>query len=153
MVDLSNVIMMEEALTAKKRNSLDNSKFALVYKDDKGKTIRKYPVHDKAHVQAASKMFPRGVPEKYQGKVARRILAEAREYKLDTSGWDNVNKAADKKVVQEFEDPIKSLQEATSGSYNDLTDKLEYIQTGKLAVSSAGLRATIEGYNNIGTAE
>lgn len=110
--------MMEEALTAKKRNSLDNSKFALVYKDDKGKTIRKYPVHDKAHVQAASKMFPRGVPEKYQGKVARRILAEAREYKLDTSGWDNVNKAADKKVVQEFEDPIKSLQEATSGSYN-----------------------------------
>ena len=109
---------MEEALTAKKRNSLDNSKFALVYKDDKGKTIRKYPVHDKAHVQAASKMFPRGVPEKYQGKVARRILAEAREYKLDTSGWDNVNKAADKKVVQEFEDPIKSLQEATSGSMN-----------------------------------
>ena len=111
--------MMEEALTAKKRNSLDNSKFALVYKDDKGKTIRKYPVHDKAHVQAASKMFPRGVPEKYQGKVARRILAEAREHKLDTSGWDNVNKAADKKkVVQEFEDPIKSLQEATSGSMN-----------------------------------
>ena len=31
MVDLSNVIM-EEALTSKKRNALDNSKFALVYR-------------------------------------------------------------------------------------------------------------------------
>lgn len=117
MVDLSNVIMMEEALTAKKRNSLDNSEFALVYKNDKGKTIRKYPVHDKAHVQAASKMFPRGVPEKYRERVANRILREARKYDLDTSGWENVHKAVNKHV-QEFEDPIKSLQEATSGSYN-----------------------------------
>jgi hypothetical protein len=100
MVDLSNVIM-EEALTSKKRNALDNSKFALVYKDDKGKTIRKYPVHDKAHVQAASKMFPRGVPDKYKERVANRILREARKYKLDTSGWENVHNAL-KKNIQEL---------------------------------------------------
>ena len=116
MVDLSNVIM-EEALTSKKRNALDNSKFALVYKDDKGKTIRKYPVHDKAHVQAASKMFPRGVPDKYKERVANRILREARKYKLDTSGWENVHNAL-KKNIQEFDDPIKSLTESVSGSYN-----------------------------------
>ena len=88
--------VQEAALTSKKRNSLKDSDFALVYTDEKGKKIRKYPVNDEAHVKSAAHFFPKGVPEKYRGQVARRILREARKYKLDTSGWKNVNKAKDK---------------------------------------------------------
>jgi hypothetical protein len=84
--------IQEAKLPSKKRNALDDSDFALVYTDANGKKIRKYPVHDKAHVESAARMFPRGVPLKYQGKVARKILRGAHEFGIDTSGWKNLNK-------------------------------------------------------------
>lgn len=85
--------MVQEAkLPSKKRNALDDSDFALVYTDANGKKIRKYPIHDEAHCKAAAHMFPRGVPLKYQGKVARKILRRAHEFGIDTSGWKNLNK-------------------------------------------------------------
>ena len=84
--------IQEAKLPSKKRTALDDSDFALVYTDTNGKKIRKYPVHDKAHVESAARMFPRGVPLKYQGKVARKILRRAHEFGIDTSGWKNLNK-------------------------------------------------------------
>lgn len=90
--------IQEAVLKAKDRNALDNSDFALVYKDERsGKTIRKYPIHDEAHVKAAAKMFPRGVPDEYKEKVAKKILRAAHSYDIDTSGWNSVNKAAKNK--------------------------------------------------------
>ena len=88
--------MVQEAkLPSKKRNALDDSDFALVYTDANGKKIRKYPIHDEAHCKAAAHMFPRGVPLKYQGKVARKILRRAHKFGIDTSGWKNLNKFKD----------------------------------------------------------
>lgn len=79
--------IQEAKLPTSKRNKLPDSDFALVYTDANGKKIRKYPVYDKAHVEAAARMFPRGIPLKYQKQVAKRILREAHSYDIDTSEW------------------------------------------------------------------
>ena len=85
--------IQEAKLPAKKRKELPDSDFALVYTDNRtGKKVRKYPVHDKEHVESAARMFPRGVPLKYQGTVARKILRRAHEFGIDTSGWKNLNR-------------------------------------------------------------
>lgn len=95
---VTEAFFKEAYLKAKERNELKDSDFALVYKDDRsGKTIRKYPIHDEAHVKAAAKMFPRGVPDEYKEKVAKKILRAAHSYDIDTSGWNSVNKAAKNK--------------------------------------------------------
>lgn len=86
-------MIQESKMPAKKRNNLKNSDFGLVYKDDNGKTIRKYPLNDKAHVASAARLFGH-CPDKYKKRLARKILGKAREYGMDTSGWDTVNKAA-----------------------------------------------------------
>ena len=86
-----NDYYQESKLSSSKRNDLDDSDFALVYTDENGKKIRKYPIHDEAHVKAAAKMFPRGVPLKYKKKVAHKILRKAHEFDIDTSGWNSIN--------------------------------------------------------------
>lgn len=137
-----NAFYMEDALKAKDRNALENGDFALVYKDKNGKLIRKYPVHDEAHVKAAAKMFPRGVPEKYLKRVASRILREGNHYKLDTSGWKNVRKALEKNVSESYverndfimkEQITKILEAYNSGvlTQEEATEKLSTIQEGE----------------------
>ena len=91
-VDVKPIAIQEAKLPSKKRNKLPDSDFALVYTDANGKKIRKYPIHDEAHCRAAAHMFPRGVPLKYQGTVARKILRRAHKFGIDTSGWKNLNK-------------------------------------------------------------
>ena len=94
--DTTKETVQEAKLPAKKRNKLDDSDFALVYTDEYGEKVRKYPVHDEAHVRAAARMFPRGVPLKYRKQTANKILRRAHEYNIDTSGWNSVNHAAGK---------------------------------------------------------
>lgn len=89
----SDEITQESKLPAKKRNKLDDSDFALVYVDAYGEKIRKYPINDEAHVRAAARMFPRGVPLKYRSEVAGKILHRAHKFGIDTSGWNSVNAA------------------------------------------------------------
>ena len=89
----SDEITQESKLPAKKRNKLDDSDFALVYVDAYGDKIRKYPINDEAHVRAAARMFPRGVPLKYRSEVAGKILHRAHKFGIDTSGWNSVNAA------------------------------------------------------------
>lgn len=86
-------LVQESKMPAKKRNSLKNGDFGLVYKDANGKTIRKYPLNDKAHVASAARLFGH-CPDKYKKRLANKILRKAHEYGMDTSGWDTVNKAA-----------------------------------------------------------
>lgn len=85
--------IQESKMPAKKRNQLENGDFGLVYKDANGKTIRKYPLNDKAHVASAARLFGH-CPDKYKKRLANKILRKAHEYGMDTSGWDTVNKAA-----------------------------------------------------------
>lgn len=90
---IDNETIQESKMPAKKRNSLDNKDFGLVYKDENGKTIRKYPLNDKAHVASAARLFGH-CPDKYKKRLANKILRKAHEFGMDTSGWDTVNKAA-----------------------------------------------------------
>lgn len=91
--DTTKETVQEAKLPAKKRNKLDDSDFALVYVDAYGDKIRKYPINDEAHVRAAARMFPRGVPLKYRSEVAGKILHRAHKFGIDTSGWNSVNAA------------------------------------------------------------
>ena len=91
--DATKETVQEAKLPAKKRNKLDDSDFALVYVDAYGDKIRKYPINDEAHVRAAARMFPRGVPLKYRSEVAGKILHRAHKFGIDTSGWNSVNAA------------------------------------------------------------
>lgn len=91
--DVTTETVQEAKLPAKKRNKLDDSDFALVYVDAYGDKIRKYPINDEAHVRAAARMFPRGVPLKYRSEVAGKILHRAHKFGIDTSGWNSVNAA------------------------------------------------------------
>lgn len=86
----------EAKMKAKTRKELDDSDFALVYKDASGNKIRKYPINDEAHVKAAARMFPRGVPNKYRKEVAGKILRRAHKFGIDTSGWKSLNAANEK---------------------------------------------------------
>ena len=86
----------EAKLKSKARKELDDSDFALVYKDASGNKIRKYPINDEAHVKAAARMFPRGVPNKYRKEVAGKILRRAHKFGIDTEGWKSLNNAANK---------------------------------------------------------
>ena len=83
----------EAKMNSKKRKSLKDSDFALVYTDGKGNKVRKYPINDEAHVKAAARMFPRGVPNKYRKEVAGKILRRAHKFGIDTEGWKSLNKA------------------------------------------------------------
>ena len=86
----------EAKMKAKTRKELDDFDFALVYKDASGNKIRKYPINDEAHVKAAARMFPRGVPYKYRKEVAGKILRRAHKFGIDTSGWKSLNAANEK---------------------------------------------------------
>ena len=56
-IEAEEALEVSKTLKAEDRNALDNSKFAVVKKvkgkDGKEVTVRKYPIHDKAHVQNA----------------------------------------------------------------------------------------------------
>ena len=94
--DATKGLVQEAKLPAKKRNKLPDSDFALVYVDQYGDKVRKYPINDEAHVRAAARMFPKGVPLKYKKEVANKILHRAHKYDIDTSGWKSINAAVGK---------------------------------------------------------
>ena len=94
--DATKGLVKEAKLPAKKRNKLPDSDFALVYVDQYGDKVRKYPINDEAHVRAAARMFPKGVPLKYKKEVANKILHRAHKYDIDTSGWNSINTAVGK---------------------------------------------------------
>jgi len=74
--------IQESKLPTTKRNKLDDSDFGIPEK-------RQYPLHDKEHVEAAVRMFPHA-PFKDRKKLAHRILSKAREYGMNTSGWESL---------------------------------------------------------------
>lgn len=85
--------IQESKLPASKRKKLKDSDFGIPEK-------RAFPLNDRAHVEAAVRMFPHA-DDKDKEQLAKRILRKAHEFGLDTSGWDSINK-----VVQESFDEI-----------------------------------------------
>ena len=77
-----NHFFQETPITSNQRDKLNDSDFGIP-------ELRKYPLHDKSHVEAAVKMFPHA-PLKYRKSLAKRILNKANEYDIDTSNWKSL---------------------------------------------------------------
>ena len=77
-------IIQEAKLTTTKRDKLKDSEFGIPEK-------RTFPLNDKNHVEAAVKMFPHA-DSSDRKTLAKRILSKAKEFNMDTSGWDSINK-------------------------------------------------------------
>jgi hypothetical protein len=97
---VSHEIILEEKINAADRKELDDSCFGLVYTDENGKKIRKYPLTDKDgkldenHIRQAVRFFNH-CPKEHQHQLALNILHAAHKLRLDTTKWDTVNKAAE----------------------------------------------------------
>lgn len=85
--------IQESKLPASKRKKLKDSDFGIPEK-------RTFPLNDRAHVEAAVRMFPHA-DDKDKEQLAKRILRKAHEFGIDTSGWDSINK-----FVQESFDEV-----------------------------------------------
>lgn len=101
-------IFQEAKLNTEKRNELPSSEFGIPEK-------RAFPLNDKAHVEAAVRMFPHADDE-YKEQLAQRILAKAKKLGMDTSGWDSLNKYVNEcdMTVVEQESTGQLLMEAVS---------------------------------------
>lgn len=101
-------IFQEAKLNTEKRNELPSSEFGIPEK-------RAFPLNDKAHVEAAVRMFPHADDE-YKEQLAQRILVKAKKLGMDTSGWDSLNKYVNEcdMTVVEQESTGQLLMEAVS---------------------------------------
>ena len=97
-IDFSE-FFMEETLSAKDRKELDDSMYGIVYTDENGKKVRKYPLNDEKHVLQAVRFFNKA-EEKYKPELARKIVKRAKELDMDYSGWDVLKPYLDKPVKE-----------------------------------------------------
>ena len=104
-------VISEEALTSKDRKELDDSMYGIVYTDENGKKVRKYPLNDEAHVLQAVRFFNKA-EAKYKPHLARKIVARAKELKMDWEKWDVLKPYLDKPVKESYYGP----DDATSGT-------------------------------------
>lgn len=66
--------LKEEKLQTKDRNELPDEAFGIP-------SLRKYPLHDKAHTLQAIKMFNH-VPKEHEEELARNIIKKMEEYNI-----------------------------------------------------------------------
>ena len=92
-------LFMESKLSDNKRDKLKDSEFGIPDK-------RAYPLNDKSHVEAAVRMFPHA-DDSDKKELAKRIISKAKEFNMDTSGWDSLNE-----YIQESVEPINDKGES-----------------------------------------
>ena len=103
-IDFSE-LFMEETLSAKDKKELPDSMYGLVYTDDKGNKIRKFPLNDESHVRQAAIFFDRAkdLTEDQKRELARNIVRRAKELDMDYSGWESLKPYLDKAVKESYE--------------------------------------------------
>lgn len=95
-------LFMESKLSDNKRDKLKDSEFGIPDK-------RAYPLNDKSHVEAAVRMFPHA-DDSDKKELAKRILSKAKEFNMDTSGWDSLNEYI-QESVERINDKGESIPE------------------------------------------
>lgn len=100
-VDFSE-LFMEETLSAKDKKELPDSMYGLVYTDEKGNKVRKFPLNDEKHVRQAAIFFDRAkdLTEEQKKELARNIIRRAKELNMDYSGWESLKPYLDKPVKE-----------------------------------------------------
>ena len=108
-------LFMEETLSAKDKKELPDSMYGLVYTDENGKKIRKFPLNDESHVRQAAIFFDRakGLSEDQKRTLARNIVRRAKELDMDYSGWESLKPYLDKSVKESY-DPNPDSTSGTS---------------------------------------
>ena len=92
--------MFEKTLKAKDRNKLDDSEFGIP-------SLRKYPIHDKAHVSAAIQRFNH-VDTKHEKELARNIIKAMKKF-----GMMNEVEVSDKNRFKKYlSDSEKAFKES-----------------------------------------
>lgn len=77
-------------LSSKERNALPDSQFGLPEE-------RKFPLNDPTHVSNAAARID-NAPKSQQKTLAKKILAKAHKYGMDTSDWDKTKEIAQEEV-------------------------------------------------------
>lgn len=97
-------LFMEETLTTKDKKELPDSMYGLVYADEKGNKVRKFPLNDESHVRQAAIFFDRAkdLTEDQKRELARNIVRRAKELDMDYSGWESLKPYLDKPVKESF---------------------------------------------------
>jgi hypothetical protein len=95
---------MEETLSSKDKKELPDSMYGLVYTDEKGNKVRKFPLNDESHVRQAAIFFDRakGLSDDQKRELARNIVRRAKELDMDYSGWESLKPYLDKSVKESF---------------------------------------------------
>lgn len=109
------ILKKAKKLTYKERQSLPDSAFALVVETPKGK-IRKYPIHDEAHVRNALVRFSQHhdkLPPKYRAIVARKIKEKAKQFGIEISPDNPINKYASDELSPYFWQALQIRKEKT----------------------------------------
>ena len=88
--DDSEIKPIQEAkIPTKDRNELDDSDFGLVYTDENGNKIRKYPLTDERHVLQAVRFFNKA-PDEYKEELARNIVKRAKQLDMEWENWESL---------------------------------------------------------------
>ena len=114
-VDFSE-LFMEETLSAKDKKEIPDSMYGLVYTDEKGNKVRKFPLNDESHVRQAAIFFDRakGLSDDQKRELARNIVRRAKELDMDYSGWESLKPYLDKPIKESYDpDP-----DSTTGTSN-----------------------------------
>lgn len=123
-------IILEETLSSKDRKELDDSMYGIVYTDENGKKVRKYPLNDEAHVLQAVRFFNKA-EAKYKPHLARKIVARAKELKMDWEKWDVLKPYLDKPVKESYDpDPDSTTGTSDFDESHDDPDDCYCEQTG-----------------------
>lgn len=78
------------SLTAKERADIPKKDFGVPGRDA-------FPLDNREHVISAAHLFGHAKPDEKHA-LARKILAKAKEYNIDSSGWEEVLKYAQEQV-------------------------------------------------------
>ena len=109
-------------LSSDQRNKLNDSDFGIPEE-------RMYPLHDKAHVESAAKLFGKA-DVKYKKSLARKILRRAKDFNIDTSGWSEVLKYAQEQVPPMSDGT--SIGNAPPGTFAAYNEEDELLKRGKM---------------------
>lgn len=89
--EYTDISYIKESMTSKERNELKDDDFGIP-------ELRKYPIHDKKHVEQAIKMFNH-VEKKYEAELADNLLDAMERYHISTDVVGDKNRL--KKYIKE----------------------------------------------------
>jgi broad specificity phosphatase PhoE len=127
-LEAEELLEVSKTLKAEDRNALKNNDFAVVktVKDKNGtKTIRKYPIHDKAHVQNALARLHQGPSREGLKKlgvdpdsVITKVKAQAKKLGMEEAeiqGYCTASQGSDmQKVIKRGKDDVQDKTSSTS---------------------------------------